>query len=62
MLIEQFITGTEITVPILGNDTLEILPIVEIVPNGGFYDYKAKYTAGETDEIVPARISGRRRC
>lgn len=57
VLIEQFITGTEITVPILGNDTLEILPIVEIVPNGGFYDYKAKYTAGETDEIVPARIS-----
>ena len=57
VLIEQFITGTEITVPILGNDRLEILPIVEIVPNGGFYDYKAKYTAGETDEIVPARIA-----
>ena len=57
VLVEQFITGTEITVPILGNETLEILPIVEIVPNGGFYDYKAKYTAGETDEIVPARIS-----
>ncbi len=57
VLIEQFITGTEITVPILGNDVLEILPIVEIVPNGGFYDYKAKYTAGETDEIVPARIT-----
>ncbi len=56
VLVEQFITGTEITVPILGNSKLEILPIVEIVPNGGFYDYKAKYTAGETDEIVPARI------
>ena len=56
VLVEQFITGTEITVPILGNSTLEILPIVEIVPSGGFYDYKAKYTAGETDEIVPARI------
>ena len=56
VLVEQFITGTEITVPILGNQALEILPIVEIVPSGGFYDYKAKYTAGETDEIVPARI------
>ena len=55
-LIEQFITGTEITVPILGNATLETLPIVEIVPAGGFYDYEAKYTAGATDEIVPARI------
>jgi len=57
VLIEQFITGTEITVPILGNAELEVLPIVEIVPNGGFYDYEAKYTAGATDEIVPARIS-----
>ena len=56
VLVEQFITGTEITVPILGNATLEILPIVEIVPAGGFYDYAAKYTAGATDEIVPARI------
>jgi len=57
VLIEQFITGTEITVPILGNAELEVLPIVEIVPKGGFYDYEAKYTAGATDEIVPARIS-----
>ena len=56
VLIEQFITGTEITVPILGNDDLEVLPIVEIVPAGGFYDYQAKYTPGATDEIVPARI------
>ena len=55
-LVEQFITGTEITVPILGNAELEVLPIVEIVPLGGFYDYEAKYTAGATDEIVPARI------
>lgn len=55
-LVEQFITGTEITVPILGNDTLEVLPTVEIVPASGFYDYEAKYTAGATDEIVPARI------
>jgi D-alanine-D-alanine ligase len=57
VLIEQFITGTEITVPILGNETLEVLPIVEIVPNSGFYDYEAKYTPGATDEIVPARIT-----
>src|SRR3569833_333821 len=56
-LIEQFVKGTEITVPIIGNDNLEILPIVEIVPTKGFYDYEAKYTPGATDEIVPARIS-----
>ncbi len=56
VLIEEFVDGTEITVPVLGNRDLEALPIVEIVPEGGFYDYHAKYTAGATDEIVPARI------
>ncbi|MDO4189406.1 MAG: D-alanine--D-alanine ligase, partial [Lachnospiraceae bacterium] len=32
------------------------LPIVEIVPNNGFYDYKNKYQAGATTEICPAEI------
>lgn len=56
VLIEQFVKGTEITVSVIGNQDLQALPIVEIVPEGGFYDYHAKYTAGATDEIVPARI------
>ncbi|MDQ2686968.1 MAG: D-alanine--D-alanine ligase [Armatimonadota bacterium] len=56
-LVEQFVSGTEITVPVLGNEDLEALPIVEIIPASGFYDYAAKYTAGATDEIVPARLS-----
>jgi D-alanine-D-alanine ligase len=56
-LVEQFVSGTEITVPILGNEDLQVLPIVEIVPGSGFYDYQAKYTPGATDEIVPARVS-----
>jgi D-alanine-D-alanine ligase len=57
ILVEALVSGTEITVPILGNDVLQVLPIVEIVPEGGFYDYERKYTPGATDEIVPARIS-----
>ena len=57
VLIERFVKGIEITVPVLGNDALRVLPIVEIVPDGGFYDYHAKYTDGATEEIVPARIS-----
>jgi D-alanine-D-alanine ligase len=56
-LIEQFVVGTEITVPVIGNTELDILPIVEIVPASGFYDFAAKYTPGATDEIVPARLS-----
>jgi len=56
-LAEQFIKGTEITGPVLGNDDAQVLPLVEIVPDGGFYDYRAKYTPGATQEIVPARIA-----
>jgi D-alanine-D-alanine ligase len=55
-LAEEFIAGTEITGPVLGNDDPQVLPLVEIVPASGFYDYHAKYTPGATEEIVPARI------
>lgn len=58
VMVESFIQGTEITVGVLGNDTLEALPPIEIVPGEGyeFFDYEAKYTAGATREICPARI------
>ncbi len=57
IVVEQFLDGTELTVGVLGNDDPFALPVVEIVPMKGFYDYEAKYTPGATDEIVPARIS-----
>lgn len=56
VLIEKFVQGIEITGPVLGNDELTPLPLVEIVPSSGFYDFAAKYTPGATDEIVPARL------
>lgn len=56
VLVEQFIEGTEITAGVLGNDNPCVLPLVEIVPRSGFYDYESKYTPGATEEIVPARI------
>jgi D-alanine-D-alanine ligase len=56
VLIEQFVEGTEITAALLGNRDPEVLPLIEIVPEGGFYDYERKYTPGATEEIVPARI------
>ncbi|MEJ2642769.1 MAG: D-alanine--D-alanine ligase [Desulfosarcinaceae bacterium] len=59
VLVEAYKKGIEITAGVLGNDTLTALPLIEIVPSKdhGFFDYTAKYTAGETDEICPARIS-----
>ncbi|MGQ9524259.1 MAG: D-alanine--D-alanine ligase family protein [Armatimonadota bacterium] len=56
VLLEQFIKGTEITAGVIGNEDPQVLPLVEIVPMSGFYDYEAKYTPGATEEIVPARI------
>lgn len=57
VLVERFIEGTEITVAVLGNDEPKALPIVEIVPHAEFYDFEAKYSAGASDHIIPARIS-----
>ncbi|RMF46912.1 MAG: D-alanine--D-alanine ligase [Deltaproteobacteria bacterium] len=53
VLIEDCIEGMEVTVSILDG---EALPIIQIVPKGGFYDYHAKYTAGQTRYIVPAPL------
>lgn len=53
ILIEEFIAGHEITVPIL--DDKALTPI-EIVPKEAFYDYKRKYTAGHTDYFMPPRL------
>lgn len=52
-LIEELVEGIEISVPVLGG---RALPVVEICPRSGTYDYQAKYTEGATDEIIPARI------
>ena len=59
ILLENFVDGTEITAGVIGDQTLEALPIIEIVPGDAyeFFDYEAKYTPGATREICPARIS-----
>lgn len=57
-LIEQFVTGTELAVSIVELDgTATAMPAVEIVPDGGFYDYNARYVAGMTEFFAPARVS-----
>ena len=53
VIIEEYVSGREVTVGILED---EALPVVEIVPKRRFFDYEAKYTAGMTDYIVPARL------
>ncbi|MFH1853540.1 MAG: D-alanine--D-alanine ligase [Candidatus Neomarinimicrobiota bacterium] len=53
VLIEQFISGRELTVAILED---EVLPVVEIRPSHGLYDYDCKYTSGLSDYFCPADI------
>lgn len=55
ILIEKYIKGRELTVSIIGNEPFA-LPIIEIKPKSGFYDYEAKYVKGMTEYIVPAKL------
>jgi len=57
VLVEEYLSGTEVTCGVLGNKNPVALPVVEIIPKKDFFDYEAKYQAGMSQEIVPARIS-----
>lgn len=56
VLVEQCIEGVEITVPVLGNDDPQALPIIEINTGAAFYDLKVKYEPGELHHVIPARL------
>ena len=59
VMAEEYLDGREITCCVLGNQALETLPVVEIVPDvfHSFFDYEAKYKPGATNEICPAPIA-----
>jgi D-alanine-D-alanine ligase len=56
VLVQRFAAGTEITVGVLATPDLQVLPTLEIVSENPVYDYDAKYTAGRSHHIIPARI------
>ena len=53
ILLEDYIKGREFSVAVLGDAAL---PVIEIIPKQGFYDYVNKYQPGLTEEICPARL------
>ena len=58
VILEEFISGTEVTVAVMGSKgNVKSLPVVEIVPKNAYYDYESKYAEGGSEHIVPARIS-----
>ncbi len=57
VMIEEFITGTEVAVCVLEETAgPQALPAVEICPDDEIYSYAARYTAGSTEFFVPARV------
>lgn len=56
VLVETFISGRELSAGVLGG---KALPLIEIIPRGGFYDYAHKYQAGWTEEITPAPLDAK---
>lgn len=57
VIVERFVAGRELTVAVIGNDDLQALPVIEIVPKEGFYDYEAKYAPGGSKHLCPAPLS-----
>ena len=53
VLVEEFIAGAEVTVGVLGGAAL---PVIQVVPKGGFYDFQSKYTPGQTEYLLPAPL------
>ena len=56
VLVQRCVLGTEITVGVLATPELEVLPTLEITYENKTYDYDAKYTAGRSHHIIPARL------
>jgi D-alanine-D-alanine ligase len=54
-IVEAKVEGSELAVGVVGTPP-EALPLVEIVPKSGVFDYAARYTAGATEYFAPARV------
>ena len=63
LLIEEFVSGRELTIGVLGD---QALPILEIIPKGGFYDFNNKYpflnpqAGGGAEHVCPANINAKK--
>ena len=57
VLVETFVKGTELTIAVLGNERLEALPVIQIVPRNEFYDFESKYAPGGSQHLCPAPLN-----
>ena len=56
VLIEQAVEGVEITVPVIGNEDAQALPIIEVDTGADFYDETVKYEPSYLHHVIPARL------
>ncbi|KHE67161.1 D-alanine--D-alanine ligase [Halobacillus sp. BBL2006] len=57
ILVEDYVGGREVTVPVVGLKGIEkALPVIEIIPKNDYYDFDSKYKPGGSEHIVPAKI------
>lgn len=56
IVVEDFIKGRELTVAVMEGNPVSALPVIEIAPRSGRYDYQSKYTKGATEYLVPAPL------
>jgi len=53
-MIEEYISGRELSIPVIHN---KAFPVIELIPNEGFYDYEHKYKEGVTEHVCPANLT-----
>ncbi len=56
VMVEEYIKGREVSVGVVGNEELVVLPPIEIRPKNDFFDYEAKYVKGGSEEICPSSL------
>ncbi|WP_318036079.1 D-alanine--D-alanine ligase [Halobacillus salinarum] len=57
ILVEEYVKGREVTVPVIGLPGEErALPVIEIIPKNEYYDFDSKYQPGGSQHIVPAEL------
>ncbi len=58
-VVEEAVSGMEITVPVIGGKEPKALPVIEVVTGAEFYDIKVKYEPSELHHVIPARLPER---
>lgn len=56
VIMEEYVKGREVAVSVIGNEEPRVLPAVEVVPQGVFFDFESRYTPGKADYFIPARL------